>query len=1547
MSNEVATELIHFICPRCAAPLNAPLSHAGESMNCPACQSGVLVPTALGAAGSPAQSGPTPQVHGVDSATAAGEAPAPAVVSLVAPAPASEAAPVSPPAPMPGEPATPEAAVPLIPLDSAAQVPAEGTVPAEIPAQGMNIVADPAAVRPPSPSWHGLPAGEHGEDAAATSSTDAAAEAPPSATHLEPARHSSLPSASGVARTRPAFALRRRRVIAPRRPSGPPARKVVAVFAALIFIAVAAVIGISIANGIQRSRIEREISAVIANAETAFSANDISTAAQLAQTAQEQLNSSPQPLNPEMVKHWRARSGHFLNAQSEAEQLQAIYSQAEKDLNGARSRLEDKKSLYGPLTADSQPLVARVEGLLLDLAKLELKQKQQRLREELQKAEARYKDGKVEDAASLTNEVAKQLADKPAVQNPDLERRLKVLLKRGEQLKDAKEVRLAAHGGTYSEAKRKLQAQLDALDENNADLKPLYQRIAALKNELVQEEKRSRKLDVKEASAISAFAKALASRDRDITVGQLDGDGIGLTYTGKPLRMGLQRGALSESLFLEANGYRLLVDADDLFGRGHSEGVAAKPGRQARVLTHALALGEALKLAGVPADETWNATEEAPLPSARRLGEDGKEYIFLGDRLYVGKPAEKTESEKEVEAEFAKKAETLAVAVEKDTPTPEEVRTIVAVAVRAAYKDADWYDHLPGDFVRKVINGGYIESNMPGTAERLKKELADFRAGYARISKPNVRFRGLSSQGDEAVELHTYEEHAIWRVQNKAADTTTYAIKNPDDERGCLFILYDFPGKLADFPADAEPKTVRMTYQAIGVTASYDMAANKLTCEQPVWDRAVVLETPIIPNEVRLGKGFGPPGWCLPPHVLLVDLMGNTKGLVTPYGRLDVQNFNLIADQAKRAAAMDAYLKKMAKVLPTPNYLHLYFRYFMEYILDSPVTSLPNLLGSRAHCGDIHQTSFESLQRFMGGRFVGDCDDLAELFMTITRRQNKLSYVMSLPQHAACGYLEKPKQDNDFTFYVLDTGPPRVFKDKDMEKAIEKACRAYDDDKTMRFDPKSLGFLFRFAGEPTRSPYWLSSRMYVDPLYGEIMERVQSYWHFHFYALGIKTMTEMIEHGDRVPENCIELAGLYGQVREVESSIHWTNEAIKQFAPEQAISRMNEEFRIAAMWREERNNQKCYEALQGMCAELKRLESDPQSMNYLSLRLEVMALLTTIDRPWEAWDAVARDMLFLKNISALRGANLFKIEHAGGLTSVYEKMQRLLRKGRQPTPVENDKLKKIEELLGWFYGHALFEPEDDFGDFMRKYAYLGLWYAGKYGHERLVAELLKGGPFPDPAKPRVHTNRKDPEAEDWNWIRLSLPSYSLAIGDALDLDDPPEKWRRDEAVKLTDAMLKAAGEARQFGSLSSSEFQLLSARVFRACLIKDWPDLEAVLKETGERHWARLTADIAETFGRGARFITPAEFVAQYKVFARYIKSRTAYFTVVYEAYRADGTEHAVQASKVALDCWPADEDMKREAQYLEELAGKRQTRLKSNAAAGPGSEKVPAPAAK
>src|SRR5207253_8876816 len=132
-------------------------------------------------------------------------------------------------------------------------------------------------------------------------------------------------------------------------------------------------------------------------------------------------------------------------------------------------------------------------------------------------------------------------------------------------------------------------------------------------------------------------------------------------------------------------------------------------------------------------------------------------------------------------------------------------------------------------------------------------------------------FDGATAQGDEATEMKTLEDHPLWRLYDKASDTTTFCIDNPDEERNCLFILYDFPGKVEEFPGIDKAKRVRMTHQALGVTTTLDPASLKLDTILDKWNLAAALELPPSSTEYRERKGFGTPDWSLPPHVLLVD----------------------------------------------------------------------------------------------------------------------------------------------------------------------------------------------------------------------------------------------------------------------------------------------------------------------------------------------------------------------------------------------------------------------------------------------------------------------------------------------------------------------------------------------------------------------------------------------------------------------------------------------------------------------------------------------------
>jgi outer membrane murein-binding lipoprotein Lpp len=1312
-------------------------------------------------------------------------------------------------------------------------------------------------------------------------------------------------------------------------------RAPVMVLGAVVVSGVLLAVGVTISNNMERAKIEDNITDLLSKSDAAFKKNDVDGALTSAKSAQTAIEKSSQPLDDDKKKKWDTQIKHVVAIKDQLSKLDAIFGGASKDLPATRDRLLDMQRALTPVTDDNRPAAVMLDSLLEKVAQLELKAKVQKVEAALEEANKLYATGKIAAAADKADLVARDLLVKPVVQNPEIESRINVLKKRADTLKEAEKTQQKATTGKYAEALKDVNRQLQQIDGEKEDLKPLHESLTAIVKRLKEQERLSKKLSPDDEKDIRILVTSMSRMDPNLAPQASEGDTVGMSVSGKSVRLGVyhsdkERNPLpgeklpAKNLFVEVNGYRFLVNAQQILPKDaipeefvlKGEEAESQRFRSTRVLLHAYNLGEAMKKAGVPTETLWEASSEAPLVSARRV-EGGKEYVFLGDKLYVGTPEGKSEERARLRADYEKKCEVLEKAVQNDKPTSEEVRNMVAEAIHAAYKEADWSDHLPGEFLRKVIADDYIQRNMPGSAERLKKELTDWRDAYTALSKPTFNFSGNSEQGDSATEFKTLESHPVWRIYDKAGDTTTFAIDNPDEEKDCMFVLYDFAGNVENFPETATPKQVRMTHQAVGVTATYDPAANKMTSDKERWSMAAALELPAMSSDYRNNKGLGDPSWAFPPHILLIDYNRYTRAIVTPFGKLEMRDFRKVPAD-KRKAEMDAFIGQMATVMPTANYLHLYFRYFHEYVLDSPVTSQLELLGSRTHCGDIHQTAYQSLERYMGGRLVGDCDDLAETFMTITRRQGKLSYVMALPQHAACGWAEKKPGESEYTFQICDTGPPRLFRDRDLDKVIEKAERAYDDEHTMRFDPKSLGFLFRFNNEPTRTPYYLSSRMFVDKEYGDAMERVQSYWHFHFYKLGIETMTAMINKGDRVPENCIELAGLYGWIREVEDSIKWTNEALKQFGPEEKLSRMNEEMRIGSMWRTEHENQKAYDAIKPTVKELVDLYKSRESFNYTSMRLQFMHMLIAIDRPFEAWDLVAREMIFFAQRGQLR------IDHAGGLTTMYKKMKEVSKEGTKLTAAQRDAMGTLEKVLGWFYTEALFQKDDDFNDIMRKYAFLGLWYSCKEGQEKYVAELLKDGPFPDPKKPRDHTDRKNAEEEDWNWIRLSLTSYSLAIGDALDFDDPPEKWRKDEAVKLADAMKRAAEHTKQFGSLAGEEFALMSTQVFRDFMVKDWKDLEKVVQDTGQRDWARLTQEITDAFGHGARFVTPDEFVQQYRMLTKYIHSRPAYFAVITEAYKTDGVEQAVAATKVAVECNPGDEDMKREAAFFTELAKKK-----------------------
>ena len=116
----------------------------------------------------------------------------------------------------------------------------------------------------------------------------------------------------------------------------------------------------------------------------------------------------------------------------------------------------------------------------------------------------------------------------------------------------------------------------------------------------------------------------------------------------------------------------------------------------------------------------------------------------------------------------------------------------------------------------------------------------------------------------------------------------------------------------------------------------------------------------------------------------------------------------------------EQYLDYLADNLDTPQKLHLFFELFMRYVYDNPDKAgeehyTPYLKGS-----EYWQTPKETISRIKEGKMLGDCDDYAVLAKEILRRQDKTSYILSIPDHAICVWFEKNTHGN-WDAYSLGT----------------------------------------------------------------------------------------------------------------------------------------------------------------------------------------------------------------------------------------------------------------------------------------------------------------------------------------------------------------------------------------------------------------------------------------------------------------------------------------------------------------------------------------------
>ncbi len=1239
-------------------------------------------------------------------------------------------------------------------------------------------------------------------------------------------------------------------------------------------------------------RYVKETLALLPEAEGAYARSSIGLAEKAAADAVARESAHPTWFAPEDKPRILALRD-FLAGQRELwDRGDRLNSDVDRDPAAARAGLEELLAKAKALAPRSEPILARFGPSLARALAKERELAEAAARKVLPDAAKAYEEGKWEalDAALAASKAA--IDALPPASREAAAKALEADLKPATEL-----AALVAGVRGIKDLKEDGPAKADLLRGKLAALAFPKARDAALRREIlklvaeVEPETRPAPDSMPLTSGIRQALVSAWTRGGGWEIVDAK-DESAVVLQGPVHRVVLRLGA-SQRLLVEVDRVRLAFSVDHVRGQetaGLELAVEAAAG--IRASKHAFRF----------AAEPWEVKTDAPGRYAA-IEQGTKIAAWFEGRIFEGdKPAD-LDLSKELEA-FLASARALEQVVLSNAGLPEEYRGPLAAMIRGAHSRAPPQDHLDGPFCRYALATGYIESQAPKVDEALAAALKSYRDAYAEFARPRIRLELKAADGSTLAGRTNLEREAHYRVRDAAAKRTIFSIPPRDHMGSRLAVVSVYEGLHDEIPGGAEPVEVRMRSGVAGELSRWTAAGGKLEFDAERWTAAMN-------RDVRWPEHFGNPAWQVPPHALKVDGRGQAREMLLPGGSLKAEAFDAIAAGPERVAAQDRWVKRCGEVLESPGELHLLYRYFVQYVLDSPVTTANGLIGSSRFTGDVHQRAYQTLDRRQAGRYLTDCDDLAELYWTILRSQGRPAFVLGVPGHATCGLAEKDGEG--WTFFCVDTGPPRLVKAPELDAAVERLLKSYDDDGSMSFDPRQMQFLFRFAGEPTRSPYWLDSRVLRDPPYADLMIQVQEYWHFGFYALGIETMKKLLEN-DKAPANCTEIAGLYERVGMHAEALKWADEGLKGLDPKDDVSRLDESQRRVQALRGMKKDAEALEVQRAAARELVELvAANPREGGRLRpLRFRLAGGLAGLDQPWEGWALIRED------VTRIVGRGMAPESLMGMVTGIYAAMAKVKRGGRELSEDEAKQFEELEALLARYQATGLFKADDSGMELWRKYGQLYSFLSAKLGPEAAAAELLK----PEfPKEPRQHQQRKGATPEqDWAWIRLSPLAWADAIGAALDKDSKTAGGPA-VAVARAKAMEVALAETAKQGALGPLEFSVLGLRLMRALLDNDEKLLRAVFAEMKRQSWADLTESLARTLGATAERMKVEDFEKAFRIFAGHGVPRRHYYGVVYAAVGADAPKHALAASRICRELFPDDADMRREHALLEQIS--------------------------
>jgi tetratricopeptide (TPR) repeat protein len=700
------------------------------------------------------------------------------------------------------------------------------------------------------------------------------------------------------------------------------------------------------------------------------------------------------------------------------------------------------------------------------------------------------------------------------------------------------------------------------------------------------------------------------------------------------------------------------------------------------------------------------------------------------------------------------------------------------------------------------------------------------------------------------------------------------------------------------------------------------------------------------PERWRAAYPLGGPGAdpgqlpdALPPHIAVLEPDGDLLALLTAHGELRPV-------EGGEPAKADAFYRDAASVLPDAAHLDLLGQHFLVYTYDSPDTRHPDLIGTRQLAGDIHQTAAQTLATFAGGQYRGDCDDLSELYLEVTRRQGRNAHMIGLPAHAALAWSEPSAEG--WRTWVLQTGQPRMFAGRTLRESLEQTYRSFGSGEVLDFT--KLEVLLRFSGENTRQSWYLSERIFSDPAYARAMIDIQQDWHFQTYQRAIEKVQRMIDAGDTDPANWSELAGLYHYTGRYAEAADALQHALEAAGPGQT--------RVSL-------------ATDRMLALYRAGERDPALALALELReLEIPALERELGRALADPRLTLADALLDPHADADLSLSILAEDVAPLLDPVVAEIAGQLAESDALVKLWNDgAVDPVRYQLRWFASSAVnalhrtrtgalaahpargallasarlwidgvgFHDFDPTESVLARFALVGRLYAVQGRPADLQARLARAGPPPDGDADFGRRDDSEEQIErDLPWIASSPTYWASELAEQFAEKTP----RADPArvAELAERVLEARRRARELG-LDHAEFDASerAARVLRALVGRRPDELRAVMREVRAANDRRERLELASWIAASARSLPLDWYGRVLEIFREELNYKPTYFWIAWTAALSGAEPHGLLTARFATRQFPRDADFAAEYAYMRTRFGPDRAARRASAASDGG----------